>query len=75
MNTNQCATVLWHMKEYGSITHKEADDLYGIARLAARISDLRRQGYKIVSETVTGKGRDGRVTHFSRYRLEVIKDD
>lgn len=71
MNNNQCATVLWHMREYGSITHKEADDLYGIARLAARISDLRRQGVKIISETVTSRGFDGRVKHYSRYRLGV----
>lgn len=69
MSNNQCATVLWHMKEYGSITHKEADDLYGCSRLAARISDLRHQGVKIISETVTSRSPEGRVKHYSRYRL------
>ena len=70
MKENQCATVLRHLKTYGSITHLEAIELYGIARLAARISDLKRQEVKIVSEPATFKRRDGKVVHFSRYKLE-----
>lgn len=69
MSNNQCAIALWHMKKYGSITHKEADDLYGCSRLAARISDLRNQGVKIISWTVTSRSPEGRVKRFSRYRL------
>ena len=67
---NQCSMVLGHLEKYGSITHLEAISQYGIARLAARISDLKRQDYDIVSEPATHKRRDGRVVHFSRYRLE-----
>lgn len=40
----QCDLILMHMKKYGSITHMEAEREYGIARLASRINDLRRQG-------------------------------
>lgn len=69
MKENQCSMVLQHLKKYGSITHKEADDLYGCSRLAARISDLRKQGFKITSETVTSKGFGGKVKHYSRYKL------
>ena len=63
--------ILMHMKVYGSITHLEAEEEYGIARLAARISDLRRQGVAIRSEIVTGKNRREEATHYARYSLEV----
>lgn len=68
-NQNQCNMVLYHLEKYGSITHLEALSHYGIARLAARISDLRRQGVKIISETVTDRTENGRTRHYSRYRL------
>lgn len=51
----QCERILRHMTDYGSITSLEAVNEYGILRLAARISDLRRQGHPIESETVSGK--------------------
>ena len=66
---NQCQMVLMHMKKYGSITHLEAEKEYGIARLASRINDLRRQGYAIQSEMIVGKNRREETAHFARYRL------
>lgn len=65
----QCDLILMHMKKYGSITHMEAEMEYGIARLASRINDLRRQGVAIKSEMVTGKNRRGEPTHYARYML------
>lgn len=67
----QCDLILMHMKKYGSITHMEAETEYGIARLASRINDLRRQGVAIKSEIVTGKNRREETTHFARYSLGV----
>lgn len=66
---NQCQMVLMHMKKYGSITHLEAEKEYGIARLASRINDLRRQGYAIKSEMISGKNRREEKTNFARYTL------
>ena len=66
---NQCQMVLMHMKKYGSITHVEAEKEYGIARLASRINDLRRMGYAIQSEMITGRNRRDETAHFARYRL------
>ena len=66
----QTDLILMHMKKYGSITHLEAEKEYGIARLAARISDLRRLGYDIQSEMISGKNRRDEPAHFARYRLE-----
>lgn len=70
---NQREMILQHMKKHGSITHLEADQEYGIARLAARISDLRRQGVAIKSEIKTGKNRYGHTTHYAAYSLEEVR--
>lgn len=66
----QCDLILMHILKYGSITHLEAESEYGIARLAARIADLRREGHPIVSEMVEGKNRRGEPTHYARYKME-----
>lgn len=70
----QCDLILMHMKKYGSITHQEAEMEYGIARLASRINDLRRQGVAIKSEMVTGKNRRGESTHYAKYMLEEVSE-
>ena len=67
---NQCQLVLMHMKKYGSITHLEAEAEYGCTRLASRVNDLRKQGYAIKSEMISGKNRRGEPSHYARYRLE-----
>jgi hypothetical protein len=66
----QCERILRHLREVGSITAAEAMDEYGVHRLAARISDLRRQGVKITKETARGKNRYGEMTRFAKYKLE-----
>ena len=52
---SQCKTILKYLQDGNSITQIEASDKFRITRLAARVSDLRRRGYDIVSEEV-GKG-------------------
>lgn len=70
-----CYLILQHMKRYGSITAKEAEEEYGCMRLAARISDLRAQGVAVKSEIVTGKNRYGKTIHFAVYRLADDKEE
>lgn len=70
----QCDLILMHMKKYGSITHMEAASEYGIARLASRINDLRRQGVAIKSEIVTGKNRRSEPTHYAKYSLVEVDE-
>lgn len=70
---NQCERILRHLKDFGSITAQEAMQEYGVARLAARISDLREDGVAIVSETVTGRNRYGEPTHYAVYRLAEVR--
>lgn len=69
---SQCDMVLDHLKNHGSISHKEAEELYGIARLAARVNDLRRLGVAISTRTVTGKNRRDETVHCARYYLSTV---
>lgn len=43
----------------------------GIFRLAARINDLRKMGYRIAREMVTVLNRYGESCRVAQYRLEV----
>lgn len=68
----QTDLILMHMKKYGSITAKEAENEYGCMRLASRINELRRNGVAITAEMVAGKNRRGEATHYARYSLAEV---
>lgn len=68
MSKTQCEVVLDYMRDHGSITARQAYHL-GIMRLASRISDLKRVGYDIKSDTVKVKNRDGSFAYVSRYSI------
>ena len=61
--------ILDYIEQFGSITQLEALKDLGVMRLASRISDLRKQGYKIVSEVEAVKNRFEEQCHIKRYRL------
>jgi len=52
MTAKQNTAVLNHMKKDGNITAIEALNLYGCFRLAARIYELKKEGFEIVAEQV-----------------------
>ena len=66
-----CDLILQHLKTYGSISHYEAEDMYGCTRLAARIKDLRNRDVAIDTEMVPGLNRYGGKTRYAVYRLGV----
>jgi len=66
---NQCEQILAYMKATGGITARQALNELGCMRLASRIHDLRSMGYKIKSETIKVRTRNGKTT-VSRYSLE-----
>jgi len=73
MNTeSQNLMVLKHLDRYGQINPKQADRLYGIMRLGARIYDLRDIMGKdrIKTLKVAKKNRFGKVTRFANYVLQ-----
>lgn len=61
--------ILEYMAIFGSITQLEALQDLGVMRLASRISDLRRLGYPIMSETAVVKNRFGESCYIKRYRI------
>ena len=73
MKISQRIKILDYMRKYGSITPNEAKEVFGCMRLAARIADLRHQGYAIGRRTKTSKNRNGNTVSFAEYYL--IEED
>lgn len=67
----QTSRVLEYMDQNGGITQLEALGALGVMRLASRISDLRKMGYPIGSETVKVRNRFGEVCTVKRYFLKA----
>lgn len=65
----QNTQILEHLKNYGSITPKEALDRYGCMRLGARIYDLRQMGVEISKTMEEGVNRLGHPTRYARYSM------
>jgi len=66
---SQRMKVLRFLREVGPITPLDAIKEFGIMRLAARIWELRKEGYKIIKTTATSKNRFGEEVRFARYTL------
>jgi hypothetical protein len=65
----QTERIVDYMEQFGSITQLEAIADLGVMRLASRISDLKRLGVPIKSETVAVKNRFGEDCYIKRYSL------
>jgi hypothetical protein len=63
----QTQKILSYMRQFGSITPLDAVRDLGVMRLAARISDLRKEGYDIVSEQHAVKNRFGETCYVAKY--------
>lgn len=66
----QTERIIDYITEFGSITQLEALRDLGIMRLASRMSDLKRQGYKVISNTEAVNNRFGEKCYIKRYSLE-----
>jgi len=66
---NQRDQILAHLKKRGSITDMVAREKYGVHRLAARIFDLKKQGYKIESYVIRFTTRLGKPGRCAGYKL------
>lgn len=65
----QCTRILKYMDDFGSINPQQAIADLGCYRLASRISDLKKRGYKFNRRMVTGRNRYGEPTRFAEYSL------
>ena len=66
---NKTTEVLKHLKVKGTITQREAYELYGSQKVSSIIYNLRKKGYNIVTENCIGKDRYGHLCQFARYIL------
>lgn len=66
--------ILKHLKDGGRITSNDALNLYGCARLGARIHELRQDGYDIRGVMKPGVNRLGYPTRYKEYWL-VMHDE
>jgi hypothetical protein len=64
---SQCAYILRVLERGRTITAGQALKGFGIARLAARIKDLREEGYDITTAMVPVTNRHGKQTRIARY--------
>lgn len=69
VKSTQNQRILDYIAEFGGITQLEALQDIGCMRLASRISDLRRQGYDIISERVAVNNRYGERSYIKRYSV------
>jgi hypothetical protein len=69
MKQTQSEKILSYIEEFGSITQLDALRDLGVMRLASRISDLKKQGIPITSDTEAVKNRYGENCYIKRYRL------
>ena len=76
MNSNptQAQRILGYIENHGSITQLEALKDLGVFRLASRISELRKKGYKIESQMVKVENRYGETCRVKRYFLKGDSD-
>ena len=61
--------ILKHLQENGTINPLTAWSEHGVYRLASRISDLKRMGYKIHKTMVKTKNKYGEAVSFAEYKL------
>lgn len=70
MKATQAERILSYIEEFGSITQIDALKDLGVMRLASRISDLKKMGYPIQSDTEAVKNRYGENCYIKRYSLQ-----
>lgn len=72
---SQNERIIKYINDFGSITQLEAINDLGVMRLAARIADLRKEGWSIISKTEAVENRYGEKCHIKRYSLEEYKNE
>lgn len=65
---SQTERIKRYLDKHGSITTKEAFQMFGCTRLPARMYDLKKQGYAFITEFETGKNQFGEVVTWARYK-------
>lgn len=68
-NMTQCERVVAYIRAFGPITPYQAWQELGISRLAARINELKKEGYLIDKRNVKVQNRFGEDLTVAQYSL------
>lgn len=68
--TSQRQALLGHMKQHGRISTIESRECLGISHPAARVMELRRQGFQIETHRIVETDTRGRLHTVAEYRLK-----
>ena len=68
----QCKMLLEYLQAGNSINPLESWNILGIYRLAARINDLKKEGYSIISKRIAVFNRFNHACRVASYSMEVI---
>ena len=66
--------ILEYLREHGSITSLECTKVLNIVDGRKTISDLRRKGYNITDEIISGTNADGHPIRYKKYKLQEQTD-
>ena len=66
--------ILLHLIQYGKISNKECNEIYGFRHLPSVIRYLRKRGIKITSEPRNGDNRFGGKVYWVDYTLAPFKE-
>lgn len=66
----QHQAILKYMDDYGSITPMQAFSDLGITKLATRISEMKKMGYKFKTSIVRTSNRYGKPVNYCKYRRD-----
>jgi hypothetical protein len=65
----QCQQILGYLSRGGKLTPLEALRLFGCNRLAARVNDLRREGFSIRTNIIPVDTSSGEMAHVAEYSM------
>ena len=69
MKSTQREKIINYLYGFGSITSWEAYRDLGITQFAARVKELKEEGYQFNSKWENKKNREGKIVRFKRYYL------
>ncbi len=70
----QHEAILKYIDDYGSITPMQAFSDLGVTKLATRVSEMKKKGYKFETTEIETTTRYGKKVRYCKYRKAVTND-
>ena len=70
----QHEAILKYIDDYGSITPMQAFSDLGVTKLATRVSEMKKKGYRFETTEIEATTRYGKKVRYCKYRKAVAND-